>query len=117
MHAPGSFATPDIYNVRLGDAHGLPIPRAVTCVVVNDIMKGTPTHDMPLTWLTVTVSMQKCFHIFRKVLIPRKVPGKQNFNLSKSHLSSKFLLAWSFVAIPLAPQKSVLRIFLGSIAC
>ena len=29
MHAPGSFATPNIYNVKLDDGHGLPMPRAV----------------------------------------------------------------------------------------
>ena len=35
-------------------------------IVVNDIMKGTPTHDRSLKWLKVTFSMQKCSHTFQE---------------------------------------------------
>ena len=33
MHAPGLFAKLDIYNVKLGDGHGLPMLRAFNCSV------------------------------------------------------------------------------------
>ena len=37
MHAPGSFAIPAIYNVKFGDGHGLPMPRAVKSVADLEI--------------------------------------------------------------------------------
>ena len=57
-------------------------------IVVNDIMKRTPTHETSLKWVKVTVSTQKRSHTFQEASCSKKSTRNKTLT-SRSYLSSK----------------------------